>query len=93
MNALETKLIGSAAFAVLAALGGLVWRRVWLWRRYHGLAGRYRVTKKVTNASEAELVIKTRGNVLKVSYTNLPEGDWVRGDISMRPEILLRPLS
>lgn len=83
MNDLETKVVGGLAVAVAGTLGGFVWRRIRQWRRYHSLAGTYSVTKKVTNEPEAELVIKTRGNALKVAYANQPEGDSVNGEIRM----------
>jgi len=80
---IEGLIIGVGAAVAWAVI---LWAARWLryLRDYAGLSGQYRVEAKDPNAKYPHRVlISARRNVLHVHFTELPEGDWVRGEIVM----------
>jgi hypothetical protein len=80
---------------VAGVVAAVLWAAfIWLYRRwrlnhnFRRMTGMYRVTRKHANKSEQELVaIEVKGNVLSVSYENLPNGGAASGQIVMNEEL------
>ena len=83
-------------FAIVTGLvAALIWWGItWLlrcWRldqNFKHLAGQYRVTKKLEAEPQTYWVsIKVSGNLMTVTYEDLPEGDSVTGEIVMNEQL------
>ena len=79
---------GGLAAGVAAIVAWEVGRYVRRWwshrRRFGALAGRYRITRKLTGQPEDGTVcISVSGNVLDVHCEDLPEGESIEGRIAM----------